>query len=294
MEASILSKSCPEAPTKGGPRLSSSAPGPSPITRTTGSSSISVSADVKSLLGFHDERITDLSLDYTAAGSQVDGLTVSAIASSGAAISVANTTSGGQRALSVKSADAGAVLRFLDVYEHMQGGALTVALSGASSGPIRGSVDARNFLIVDEPRLASIVSTKPAGGDRSLNQAVRGDIDTSRVSFERGYAEIEKGKGYLNLANGLLRGPSIGTTFQGTLYDRDNNMDMTGTFMPIYGLNRIFGELPIVGALLGNGRDRGLIGVTFRLRGNANKPVLNINPLSVVAPGIFRSIFEFH
>lgn len=263
-------------------------------TRTTGSSSISVSADVKSLLGFHDERITDLSLDYTAAGSQVDGLTVSAIASSGAAISVANTTSGGQRALSVKSADAGAVLRFLDVYEHMQGGALTVALSGASSGPIRGSVDARNFLIVDEPRLASIVSTKPAGGDRSLNQAVRGDIDTSRVSFERGYAEIEKGKGYLNLANGLLRGPSIGTTFQGTLYDRDNNMDMTGTFMPIYGLNRIFGELPIVGALLGNGRDRGLIGVTFRLRGNANKPVLNINPLSVVAPGIFRSIFEFH
>lgn len=263
-------------------------------TKTTGSSAISVSADVKSLLGFHDERVADLSLDYTAAGSQVDGLTVSAKTSSGAAVSVANTTSGGQRTMTMKSSDAGAVLRFLDVYEHMQGGALTLALSGASSGPTRGSVDARNFLVVDEPRLASIVSTRPAGSDRSLNQAVKGDIDTARVSFERAYADIEKGQGYLNLANGLLRGPAIGMTFQGTLYDRNNNMDMTGTFMPIYGLNRIFGELPIVGALLGNGRDRGLIGVTFRLRGNANKPVLNINPLSVIAPGIFRSIFEFH
>ena len=91
----------------------------------------------------------------------------------------------------------------------------------------------------------------------------------------------------------MLRGPLIGTTFQGTLYDRDNNMDMTGTFMPAYGLNRIFGEIPLFGVLLGNGRDRGLIGVTYRLRGKASKPDLDINPLSVIAPGIFRSIFEY-
>jgi hypothetical protein len=262
-------------------------------TKTTGSSAISVSADVKSLAGFHDERLADLKLDYSAAGSKVDGLKVSATASSGAAISIANTTDGGRRSLTVKSADAGAILRFLDIYQHMQGGALTLALAGDSDGPIRGSVDARNFLVVDEPKLASIVSTTPTGGDRSLSQAVKADIDTSRVTFERGYADIEKGRGYLNLANGVLRGPSIGTTFQGTLYDRNDNMDVTGTFMPIYGLNRIFGELPIVGALLGNGRDRGLIGVTYRLRGKASKPELSINPLSVIAPGIFRSIFEF-
>ena len=41
----------------------------------------------------------------------------------------------------------------------------------------------------------------------------------------------------------------------------------------------------------GNGRD--LIGVTYRLRGNANKPVLDVNPQSAIAPGIFRSIFEY-
>ena len=147
--------------------------------------------------------------------------------------------------------------------------------------------------MVNEPRLRSIVSSAPPGDDRSLNEAVKRDIDTSRVKFERGFAEIAKGNGALKLENGVLRGPLIGSTFQGTLYDKAGNMDMTGTFMPAYGLNRIFGELPLVGVILGNGRDRGLIGVTFKLSGDADEPKLQINPLSVIAPGIFRSIFEF-
>ncbi|MBN9219722.1 MAG: hypothetical protein J0I79_17410 [Mesorhizobium sp.] len=262
-------------------------------TKTTGTDNISVSADVEQLTGFHDEQLSNLKLDYSAAGSRVNGLKVSATASSGAAIAISNTTGDGRRSLNVQSADAGAILRFLNVYEHMEGGSITLAMTGASDGPMKGKVDTSNFFVVNEPKLASIVSTTPAGDNRSLNQAVKGSLDTSRVKFERGYAEIEKGGGYLKLANGVLRGPRIGTTFQGILYDQNNNMDMTGTFMPVYGLNRIFGELPIVGALLGNGRDRGLIGVTYRLRGNANKPVLDINPLSVIAPGIFRSIFEY-
>lgn len=262
-------------------------------TKGAGSDAISVSADVASLTGFHDEVLSNLKLEYSAAGSHLNGLNVTAAASSGAPITINNTTSEGGRVLRVKSADAGAILRFLNVYEHMEGGAITLSLSGAADGPMKGQVDARNFYVVNEPKLASIVSTTPAGDTRSLNEAVKGNIDTSRVQFERGFAEIDKGSGYLRLANGLLRGPRIGTTFQGTLYDPNNNMDMTGTFMPVYRLNRIFGELPLFGPLLGNGRDRGLIGVTYRLRGNANKPTLNVNPLSVVAPGIFRSIFEY-
>ncbi|MET2827204.1 hypothetical protein [Mesorhizobium shangrilense] len=262
-------------------------------TKATGTDAISVSANVDSLTGFHDEKLSNLKLDYSAAGSRVNGLKVSATASSGAAIAISNTTGDGRRALNVKSADAGAILRFLNIYEHMEGGSITLALAGASDGPMKGQVDTSDFFVVNEPKLASIVSTTPAGDKRSLNEAVKGNLDTSRVKFERGFAEIEKGSGYLKLANGVLRGPRIGTTFQGTLYDQNNNMDMTGTFMPAYGLNRIFGELPLVGVLLGNGRDRGLIGVTYRLKGNANKPVLDINPLSVIAPGIFRSIFEY-
>lgn len=261
--------------------------------KSTGGSPVSVSANVATLIGFSGEKLSNVTLEYSGAGSKVGSLKVNAAASSGGLITVSNALQGGGRRLDVRSADAGAILRFLDVYARMQGGSLALALESTGDGPLKGQVDVRDFVVVDEPRLASIVSSKPAGDDRSLNQAVRKDIDTSRVKFERGFAQIDKREKYLALENGVLRGPLIGTTFQGVLYDQQGQMNMTGTFMPAYGLNRIFGELPLVGVILGNGRDRGLIGVTYKLSGDANTPKLHVNPLSVIAPGIFRTIFEY-
>jgi hypothetical protein len=192
----------------------------------------------------------------------------------------------------MQTADGGSVLRFLDIYSHMEGGTIRLALAGAK-GALSGQADVSDFYVVNEPKLASVVATAPPGDQRSLNEAVRGEIDTKRVKFERGYAVIHKRPDYLGLDNGILRGPSIGASFKGTLYDEKGNMDLTGTFMPAYGLNRIFGEIPLVGIILGNGSERGLIGVTFRLSGDADEPKLSVNPLSVIAPGIFRQIFEF-
>jgi hypothetical protein len=262
-------------------------------TKAAESGSVSVNVDVDTVTGFHDEKLSGVKLQYRGSGGRVDRLEVDATAGSGATVELRNGLQDGKRAMRMSSADAGAILRFLDIYEHMDGGKIELALNGGADGPMTGKVDARDFVLVNEPRLSSIVSTTPPGGDRSLNQAVRRDIDTSRVAFERCYSAIEKGPGYLSLSNGVLRGPLVGATFQGMLYDPKGNMDMTGTFMPAYGLNRIFGEIPIIGVLLGNGRDRGLIGVTFKLEGDADSPAVQINPLSVIAPGIFRSIFEY-
>lgn len=261
--------------------------------KSTGGSSVSVSANIGTLIGFSGEKLSNVTLEYAGAGSKVGSLKVNATASSSGLITVSNALQGGGRRLDVRSADAGAILRFLDVYARMQGGSLALALESTGDGPLKGQVDVRDFVVVDEPRLASIVSSKPAGDDRSLSQAVRKDIDVSKVKFERGFAQIDKREKYLALENGVLRGPLIGTTFQGVLYDQQGQMNMTGTFMPAYGLNRIFGELPLVGVILGNGRDRGLIGVTYKLSGDANAPKLHVNPLSVIAPGIFRAIFEY-
>lgn len=263
-------------------------------TRSAGSGSVSVTAKVGRLTGFRDEILSDVALEYSGSGARVAGLNVSARTGSGARVAIRNTTEGQKRTLQMQSADAGAILRFLDIYGNMEGGTIRVALSGTGDGPLRGQVEAREFWVVNESRLGSIVSNRPQGDSRSLNEAVRSEVDTRRVRFDRGYVQVDKGKGYLKINNGVLRGPLIGTTFQGTLYDQNGRMSMTGTFMPAYGINRIFGELPLVGAILGNGRDRGLIGVTYKLEGKAKSPQLYINPLSIIAPGIFRQIFEYN
>jgi len=250
-------------------------------------STVTVDAKLQRLRGFGGEALSDVNLQYNAGGS----LTLAGVTRSGGAVQIENLMADGKRRIHIVSQDAGALLRFLNVYSRVQGGALQLSLAGDKS--LRGRLDIRDFTVVDEPKLGSLVAAPPPGGDRSLSQAANAKIDTSRVKFDKGYAELERGDGSLRIANGVLRGPLIGTTFQGTAYDKQNRMDMTGTFMPAYGLNSIFGDIPVLGALLGNGRDGGLIGLTYRLRGDVKAPKLEVNPLSVIAPGIFRSIFEF-
>ncbi|HHZ08346.1 MAG TPA: hypothetical protein GX405_06155 [Rhizobiales bacterium] len=261
--------------------------------KATGSAAVTVNGEVSRVAGFNGAGMTDVKLSYSGTGAVMKGMKFEAATSRGGRVAVTSGGENGGRTMEMQSNDAGAILKFLDIYPHMEGGTIRLALAGDADGPMKGQVDATDFWVVNEPKLASIVATPPAGDQRSLNQALRGEIDTSRVRFERGFSVIEKGPGSLKLERGVLRGPVIGLIFQGTLYDRQGNMDMTGTFMPAYGLNRIFGEIPLFGQILGNGSDRGLIGVTFRLAGDANSPNLQVNPLSVIAPGIFRSIFEF-
>jgi hypothetical protein len=83
----------------------------------------------------------------------------------------------------------------------------------------------------------------------------------------------------------------IGGTIEGSV-DSQNQMRMSGTFVPMYGLNNMFGQIPIVGLFMG-GSNEGLIGVTYAIDGTLGAPVLRVNPISAIAPGLFRKIFEF-
>ena len=261
--------------------------------KSVGSTGISVSANIEKVTGFNSETLGNLKMTYAGRGSRVDALKISGVTNGGGAVALSNRAENGQRQVQIQSADAGSILRFFDYYDKMSGGSINISLGSDGDGPLRGSIDARDFTLINEPRMRSLVGGKPNDGGPSLKDAVKKDIDVSKVRFSRGSATIVKGDKSLSLADGILRGDLIGLAFKGTAYDPDGNINMTGTFMPAYGLNRIFGEIPLLGQLLGNGEERGLIGITFRLSGKAKKPQLSVNPISLIAPGIFRQIFEF-
>ncbi len=255
--------------------------------------SIAVRANLKRALGFNGEGLSNVQLRYESTGKRISALDLSAVTDSNAPV-VANLARRGKAdVIELTSGDAGAVARFADVYNHMRGGLLNLRLRETANDGWLGSVDVRRFSLVGEERLRSLVSTPSGDGGKSLNDAVRRDIDVSSVSFERGFAQLRARGDTLSLDRGVLRGPTVGATFQGMVRDENGQIDMTGTFMPAYGLNRLFAELPFIGIILGNGRDRGLIGITFKLNGALHAPRLTINPLSIIAPGVFRGIFEF-
>ena len=52
-----------------------------------------------------------------------------------------------------------------------------------------------------------------------------------------------------------------------------NEVRMRGTFVPLYGLNNAFGQMPIVGLFLG-GSNEGLLGITYEVVGPPSAPTL--------------------
>jgi hypothetical protein len=246
-------------------------------------------AKLERAIGFNDESLSNVSLLFSVRDGKILSADLSAATDSGQAV-VSQMARGDT--VSITSGDAGAVVRFANLYSNMRGGLLNLRLKARGSDWL-GSVDIRSFSLVNESRLQSLVST-PVGRDgETLNSAVKKNIDVSSAKFQRGFASLMYKDDALSIENGVVRGEQIGATFQGMLRDAAGNMEMTGTFMPAYGLNRLFGELPLIGAILGNGNDRGLLGITFKLQGPFEKPRLSINPLSLIAPGVFRQIFEF-
>ena len=191
----------------------------------------------------------------------------------------------GRQVVFVETNDAGAFFRFTDIYPKVIGGEMWVALDpqSADKAPQEGILNVRDFTVRGEATLDRVAAAPAPQAPGAPPAGV--DFSRLRVDFTRSL-------GRFTIRDGLVKGPAIGATVDGYIdYTRDD-VRMRGTFVPLYGLNNMFGQIPIVGLFLG-GSNEGLIGVTYEVVGPPSAPVLRVNPISAVAPGLLRKFFEF-
>ncbi|MEZ5872243.1 MAG: DUF3971 domain-containing protein [Nitratireductor sp.] len=257
-----------------------------------------VTASIGTITGFADVKARNVSLTYGTADGWFDNLSLRANFASSGIVNIIASTVDRKTTFNIESTDAGASLGMLDIYRRMRGGNMRALLDRTGGGPFSGPIRVKDFVIVDEPKLERLISDPaPIQNERgqtgtSVTEQLR-KVNIKSVRFTNAKAMIEKGEGYFNARDGILTSTQIGFTFDGNVYDANNRMDLKGTFMPGIGLSRALGFIPIVGELLGNGRDTSLIGITYRLSGPVKNPSIEVNPVSVVAPGAFRKVFEF-
>ena len=190
----------------------------------------------------------------------------------------------GQPALLIESGNAGDLLRFLDLYRRMQGGRILLQI--APSGEQRaGVIIVNDFILKDDPALAGVSQIKYP----SLQQP----LESGSVNFTKLRAQFSLGGGRFTLNDAVMWGPSIGGTLEGMIDYANDKSDLTGVFVPLYGLNNMLTQIPVLGPLLLGGSGGGIFGINFRVSGTAANPTVSINPLSAVAPGIFRKLFLF-
>jgi hypothetical protein len=189
----------------------------------------------------------------------------------------------GKPVLYFETSDAGALFRFTDIYQRMVGGKMWIGMDPPSQdGSAQdGIINVSAFSIRGEGTLDKVVSNSPNGAQNT------------NIEFSQARADFTRIPGRMSVRDGVLRGPIIGATVEGNIdYARDQ-VTMRGTLVPLYGLNNMFGQIPIVGLFLGGGSNEGMFGITYEVSGGTSNPRTMVNPISAIAPGVLRKFFEF-
>ncbi len=245
---------------------------------------IDIELDIKmgAVLGHHGETLRGLELRMVRRGGRVRTFNLNARIGRDTPFigDMRSRVSTNRQILYFETADAGALFRFTDVYPRMVGGRIWVAMDPPTQErtPQEGLINLRDFAI---------------RGEGALDRVVQDGAARGAVEFSLARAEFTKVPGRLSVREGVVRGPIIGATIEGNIdYARDQ-VNMRGTLVPLYGINNMFGQIPIVGLFLGGGRDEGLLGITYEVTGPPSNPRPVVNPLSAIAPGLLRKFFEF-
>ena len=184
--------------------------------------------------------------------------------------------------LSVETDDFGASLKALDIAKNVSGGKLKIKGKRPSlNAPMEGEFIVSKYRLRKVPLFARIFQVASLTGivDAFDREGLEFDTLEGRYAYE---AKL------LRLDNTRTFGSSIGITTEGTLNLKNDSADLGGALIPAYTLNRILGQIPLLGPILTGGDDEGLFAATYSVKGALADPDISVNPLSALAPGLLR------
>ncbi|MEO0391843.1 MAG: AsmA-like C-terminal domain-containing protein [Pseudomonadota bacterium] len=154
-----------------------------------------------------------------------------------------------------------------------------------SEGPIAltGRVALDDFRLGTAPVLVRTVDALSQQGLRTLNR-------DAGLGFDRFVADVRLSGSTITVNEGRAGGGPFGFTIGGVVDLAGQQLDLNGTLVPVYTLNRWISAIPIIGTLLTGGDGEGLFAATYSVDGDFDDPDIAINPLSALAPGIIRKL----
>ncbi len=246
---------------------------------------ISVFANIGTLTAGDARRLDSVRLEAHYDGLHVDTLKLDARVGEEHPLTIAYVpVSGGQHDLSVTSSDAGSALKALDVTDRIQGGSLS--LSGTRPTPdaaLEGRLTVENYTLSKAPVLAKVLEFMSLTGILSA-------LGDSGLSFDKLEGQFSYLDGALSIEEARAYGTSLGITAEGKVDVDADTIDLNGTVATMYTISRIFENIPILNIIVGG--KEGLFGANFRVRGAVEDPEVSVNPLSALAPGFIRTLFN--
>ena len=185
---------------------------------------------------------------------------------------------GGRSAFRITSDDAGAVFSAAGLLKKAHKGTLDLSLAPAGgAGSYDGSLLVRQVWLREAPAMAALLNAVSVVG--LLEQ-----LGGTGILFNEVDAKFRLTPRDVTVTRSSATGASIGISMDGRYDLGSGALDMQGVFSPIFMVNGIGSVLTRKG--------EGLIGFNYRLTGQADTPRVQVNPLSLLTPGMFREIFR--
>src|SRR5262249_14242029 len=105
-------------------------------------------------------------------------------------------------------------------------------------------------------------------------------------------APIKLVDGKVTIEEGQAAGQALGVTVNGVVDLDQKKLDIEGVLVPAYSVNSALGNMPVVGNIFVSRRGEGVFALTYNIDGPFEATRVFVNPLSVIAPGLLRRIFE--
>jgi hypothetical protein len=245
--------------------------------------------------------IAPMAMDLTGVGNRpgtlamTGTLTQTGVKTTGAFTANVEATPQGRK-LTMVAGDAGMLIRGMFAFESLRGGkmTLTATLPGRDTDPqvigpapdFTGKLDIDNFTMTNQPFLSRLFA---AGSLTGI-----GDLMGSGITISNLDVPFSSKNGVIGISGASASGPAVGMSADGYVDRPKNQVALKGTLVPAYGLNSLVSNVPLLGDILASKKGEGIFGVTYSATGNADQPNINVDPLSALAPGILRRVFQGH
>ncbi|MEE8371436.1 MAG: AsmA-like C-terminal region-containing protein [Sphingomonadales bacterium] len=255
---------------------------------TKGRAPLNITLTAKEASGLNGIKFKDISLSAFAPEGEWLKAKITGLHDTGEAFSVDLSASESERTFAIRSGNAGALGLAMDVFPNGLGGKLVLeatvpGLKGLEV--IEGRLKISDLRVVRSSALLSALSEqKPRGLDNIISEG--------GMTFKRVRLPFRLENGVIDITKGRANGPAIGFTLEGQLDRKRELISINGIIVPAFALNSLLGKVPIVGSLLTGGEGEGMFAITYRVEGGTDSPKVTVNPLSVLAPGVLRKIFE--
>jgi hypothetical protein len=213
-----------------------------------------------------------------------------------APIAAALETTATGRKITLTSGDGGLLARGVFAFESMRGGALTatVNLPGQASDSANpaapdftGVLNVKNFSLINQPLISRLFA---AGSLTGIGDLMGGD----GISLEEWNFPFASKNNVISVNGARATGRAICATSDGYIDRPRGTLALKGSLVPACGVNSLLSNIPLLGNLLASKKGEGILSATYSATGNMEQPDISTNPLSMLAPGIFRRIFQGH